>query len=456
MKHWHVVAVAAVFAAGSGRAAEPVPGLAEMIDRVLPSVVRIEAIRVTVAAEGGPGQARVVTEKLSFGSGFVVGPEGLIMTNLHDVASSRNVTVILPDDSRVPARVVFRAPIDLALLKIESPVALPVIAWGDSTGLRPGDPVIAIGNPLGIGVTVTTGIVSAVHKSLGTSVFDDYLQTDAAINQGNSGGPLLNGLGEVIGISSALITPPSSSGSVGLGFAIPSNDAKFVLDQWRHFGGLRGGWLGAKLTAVNPEIAAAWGLRRPEGAIVTAVSANTPAAAAGLQAGDYIRLLEGGTVTDARMLYRQFFRAVVGSTLTLGIDREFHRLPIVVTVGAAPAEITEAEAEPKLPPRPVIVARADLGMTVAPVTDAQRKAWHIKGTLDGLVVTAVLPGTAAAQAGITPGTLVVRVQQYGVGSRQAFIDRVDEARRAGRGWVVLFCGEGDVLRPVTLALRDEV
>lgn len=455
MKLGRLIAVVAILAAGSGRAAEPVPGVADMIARVLPSVVRIEAMRVTVASEGGPGQARVATEKLSFGSGFVVGTEGLIMTNLHDVASARNITIILPDDSRVPVRVVFRAPIDLALLKIDVPTPLPVIVWGDSDRVRPGDLAFAVGNPLGVGVTVTSGIISAVHKSLGTSVIDDYLQTDAALNQGNSGGPLLNEAGEVIGINSALITPASSSGSVGLGFAIPSNDAKFVLDQWRRFGGLRGGWLGAKLTAMTPEIAAAWGLRRPEGAIVTAVPSGTPAAAAGLRPGDYIRRIEGSTVTDARTLYRQFFAAEIGSTLTLGVEREFQRVPIVVTVGAAPAEITAPEAEPKLPPRPAIIARPDLGMTLAPVTDALRKTWHIKGALEGLVVVSVLPGTAATKAGIIPGMLVVRVQQYGVATPQAFVDWVGQVQKAGRSWVAVFVADGEVLRPLALPLRDD-
>ena len=455
MQNRAFIAVLFVLVAGLGQAVAQTPRVADMIAQVLPAVVRIEIIRVTVEPEGGPGQRSVVTERPQYGSGFVVDPSGIIMTNLHDVDFARKITVILADHRRLPAQIVYRAPIDLALLKIPAVEPLPVITWGDSNAMAPGDPVFAIGNPLGVGITVTTGIISAVHKSLGTSLIDDYLQTDAAINQGNSGGPLLNISGGVVGINSALITPASSSGSVGLGFAISSNDARFVLDQWNRLGGLRGGWLGATLAPVTPQIADAWGLQRPDGAIITAVLPGLAAATAGLRPGDFIQWLDGHPVSEPRGVYRHFFGADIGSIVRLGIQRDGEPLTIPVAVRPAPRDITDAAPSPVLPQGLTIGVRRDLGMTLAAATDILRKTWKITSSQAGLVVVAVSPGTAAARAGIVAGTLLVRMQGLPVTTVDAFLDQVDLARKGGRHWGVVFCAEGDGIRPVAVPLNDD-
>ena len=229
-----------VLLAPSARAEDPLLPTADLVARLLPTMVRIETRKVT-KVDGVDGKPATFTEKPSFGSGFIIEADGIILTNWHVIASSREITVILDDNTRLKAEVLYRAPIDLAVLKVKAPSPLPVVIFGDSDKVRRGDTAIAIGNPLGVGVTVTKGIVSAINKGLDTSIWDDFIQIDAALNQGNSGGPLFNDRGELIGVDSALITTGDNGGSVGLGFAIPANDVLYILERWRKYGRVRAG-----------------------------------------------------------------------------------------------------------------------------------------------------------------------------------------------------------------------
>ena len=427
---------ALMFVAPSARAEDPLLPTPDLVARLLPTMVRIETRKVT-KVDGVDGKPATFTEKPSFGSGFIIEADGIILTNWHVIASSREITVILDDNTRLKAEVLYRAPIDLAVLKVKAPSPLPVVIFGDSDKVRRGDTAIAIGNPLGVGVTVTKGIVSAINKGLDTSIWDDFIQIDAALNQGNSGGPLFNDRGELIGVDSALITTGDNGGSVGLGFAIPANDVLYILERWRQYGRVRTGWLGADLANVTPDIALAWGMAKPNGVVIVSVPAGTAAAEAGLLPGDIIVRIGTSEVTSARTVYRAFGGAPIGGKLDLTVERQAQRMLIPTSVGEAPRSITDPPAEEPLPAEIKADQRRDLGLTLARVTDKLRKDLKIASPRDGLVVTAVAPNSVAALGGIHVGSLIIAVQQFPATTPEAFLERLDEARKLGRRRVFL-------------------
>jgi serine protease Do len=427
-------------------------GRAHRISELLPVVVAInthQAIPDGTDASGAPRTRRAE----SFGSGFIIDPSGYIATNKHVIADATDITVTLHDGTTLPARLIGSGNhIDLALLKVEPRKPLAAARWGDSKHVHIGDQVLVIGNPLGIGETVSSGIVSALNRDIMMGPYDDFIQTDAAINHGNSGGPLFNTRGEVIGVNTALFTPNPQGGSVGLGFAIPGNDAQYVLDQLRRFGRTRPGWLGVETQEVTPDIADAIGLEPPHGTIIAAPFKDGPAARAGLREGDVILKFGRETPHDMRALARMVEQAT-GQTVPLTIWRDGRQMVVPVTI----TEWTEPPAadagKPATAATPAAAAAPpDLGLHTAPLTDEARTKHELTAAQKGVLLTGTAPNTPASDQGLAAGDVILRVHGATVASSQDVQKQLDEARKDGRHHVLLLVAGHDGLHWVALPL----
>jgi serine protease Do len=406
----------------------------DLVRDLLPSVVRID-IRKDMASSDDPAQANAQSSTVqASGTGFVIDPSGLIATNYHVVQDAWEIEVTFQDGSRVSARLVRGSQlVDVALLKVDVGHPLPPLRWGDSDKLRIGDQVFAIGNALGIGISVTRGIVSALNRDIQGSPYDDFIQTDAAINHGNSGGPLFNAAGEVVGIDSALISP--TGGSSGLGFAIPSNSAQSIIRRLETYGWLRPGWIGMKIQEVTPDFAEALGMRRAEGSLVSEVTPGGPAAAAALRAGDVILRIADSPAADERALLRAIATTQVGKTITLVVLRDGRQINLNVTVQEWP----RAQWERFDPPVSVAVNHhgvlPDLGIKLgAPVDHASTGAGTVTS---GITVAAVAPDSDAAQRGLAAGDVILRIQDRPVSSAQDVEAAITAARAARRTLVLV-------------------
>jgi serine protease Do len=345
----------------------------------------------------------------SLGSGFIVRSDGYIVTNNHVVDSATDITVKLPGDRRFKATVIGRDPkTDLALLKIDSQ-NLPTVSFGNSDTLQVGEPVMAIGNPFGLEGTVTTGIVSAKGRVIGEGPYDDFIQTDASINPGNSGGPLVNQAGQVVGINTAIVS--QSGGSVGIGFAIPINEAKSILPQLEAKGHVTRGWLGVSIQSMTPELAKAFKLEPEHGALVADVVPNSPAAKAGLKTGDVITEYDGHAIAKTGDLPRLVSNAQIGHSATMRVLRDGKPLTVTAQIATLPESEQPAEATP--------TGGKSLGLTVRPLTPALAKRLEVPDKV-GLVVTEVTDGSPADQAGIQPGDVIVEVNRQPARSVAAF------------------------------------
>jgi serine protease Do len=417
-------------------------GRAHRVAELLPLVVAITTHKV---AEDGRASE-------SFGSGFIIDPSGYIATNRHVIVDSTDITVTLQDGTAMPAKLVGAAShIDIALLKVEPKKPLPAVKWGDSSHVRIGDQVLVIGNPLGIGETVSSGIVGALNRDILMGPYDDFIQTDAAINHGNSGGPMFNLRGEVIGINTALFSPNAAGGSVGLGFAIPGNDAQYVLAQLRQYGRTRPGWLGAETQEVTPDIADALGLP-PHGTIISGLDKDGPAARAKLQDGDVILRFGRETPRDMRALSRLIEQAT-GSIVQLTIWRDGQEMTVPVTITEwieqAPAE---APKKSDAAAKPAVAQPSDLGLHTMPMTDAARAQYKLPADQSGVLVADIAPNTAASGHGLKPGEVILRVQKSAVATPADVLKQFDDARHQDRHHVVLLVQGEDGVRWVALPL----
>ncbi len=418
---------------------------APMVAKVLPSVVNITVDSWTFPGSKSGSDVSKVTDDQSYGSGFVIDPTGLILTNRHVIAGADRITVVLNDGTRLNAKVIATAADDLAVLRVEADHPLPAITWGDSTTLLPGEAVIAIGNPLGLGTTVTAGIVSALDRDIHLSPWDAFIQTDAAINRGNSGGPLFNLKGEVVGVNTALYSP-GSGGSVGLGFAIPSFDARFVIDQLLTYGFVRIGWIGVQAQNVTQDIASGGGLKRAMGAILISLTAGGPAARAGLRLGDIITRVDNQVIGDPRYLNRAIgIRA--GRTAMLSVWRQgVERLiPVAVAVDPRAHSLGRMAGNDRIPQ---LVRRADLGLVLAAAPGTQAKP-------AGVRVVNVVPRSVAALHGITPGETVLNVQGEPAHDAAQVLRVIAALRGQGRRYVLLLVTDGKQPRWIALPLRSD-
>ena len=423
----------------------------ELSARLLPSVVSISAIRL-VETPAQKGQAAATVRKRIQGTGFVIDAKGLIATNKHVVAGASEVSVTLSNGTVLAATVLSRALVDIALLLVQPDHPLPQVKWGDSALVRQGQPVIAIGNPLGYASTVTSGIISALERDIRTSAFDDYIQSDAPINQGNSGGPLFNLQGEVIGINTALQSQ-GDGGSIGIGFSIPSNDAQFVISRLLQFGRVRPGWVGLRVQKLTPLIADGAGLPRKErntaGVIVTGLDIGGSAIGK-LRPGDIIVAVGNSTMKDAREFNRSVGVLDVGGTATFELWRAGALTKVDVPIIDNPDDVKAGQGKSVADMDTEFTDPPDLGLGLAPLTADIRAQYEVDTGVEGIAVVAVDPHSRASEAGIEPGDVIQRVQIEPVSSVRAFWLLVDGARRDRRTRLLLLVRGPSGERWVTL------
>jgi serine protease Do len=375
---------------------------------------------------GGSGPPRTA----SLGSGFIIDPAGVIVTNNHVIASADQITVTLSDDTTHQAQVIGRdAVTDLALLKIDAKTPLPAASWGDSTKTRVGDWVLAIGNPFGLGGSVTAGIISATARDIHSGPYDDYLQTDASINRGNSGGPMFNLAGEVIGINTAIYSP--SGGSIGIGFAIPAALAQPIIEQLKATGKVERGWIGARIQPMTDEIAESLGLEKSRGAMIAAVDWGSPAEKAKLQPGDVILSYDGKPIERSRQLPRLVADTPPDKQVKLTIWRDGKERESELKVAALnPNRPAPPPPDPEKPKPPAAVET--LGLKLAKLTPELRKQFSLSDAAKGAVIVEVAQNSAGAAQGLRAGDLLVAVGRSAIASPEDLPPLVSGAKKHGR------------------------
>ena len=476
--------------------AQPVTSFADLAERLSPSVVNISTAQTVDRPGGGNGgggndnggggngngggngapdvpegspfedlfrdffengRPRPPQTVQSLGSGFVISAEGYIVTNDHVIKDADEITVNFFDGTSLEATLVGTDPkTDIALLKVNPPAPLPFVNFANSDASRVGDWVLAIGNPFGLGGSVSAGIISARNRDINAGPYDDFIQTDAAINRGNSGGPLFDMNGDVVGVNSAIISPTGNS--VGIGFSVPANLAKGVVAQLQEYGATRRGWLGVRIQTVNEEMAEALGMERAMGALVADVTDGGPAKAGGVEAGDVIIKFDGRDVEQMRDLPRMVADTEVGKAVRVVVFRKGKTLTLKVTIAlldeadqpAAPG----ADSDGSDDSGPAAVELSVFGVTLSPMSDALRGQFNIADDITGVVVTEVAEGGAAAEKGIRPGDVIVEVGQEPVTTPGEVEEKVAAATDAGRGSVLLLVQSGGDLRFVPLPVGN--
>ena len=433
-------------------AADRPDSFADQVERLSPAVVNIST--TTIVSEGPPadmpqfppgspfedffknfGDNDRKRRAASLGSGFIIDDAGIVVTNFHVIENAEEITVTLADETSFTAKVLGQdQKTDIAVLKIDPGDAeLTAVPFGDSDSLRVGDWVLAIGNPFGLGGTVTAGIVSARGRDIGNGPYDDFIQTDASINRGNSGGPLFNTEGEVIGINTAIFS--QSGGSVGIGFAISSNLAKRVTSQLAEFGTTRRGWLGVFIQEVTPDIADSLGLDNAAGALVSTVNENSPAQAAGLEPGDVIVSFDGKMIDKMRDLPRIVAETEIGKTVPVEVVRNGESIEVQVTLG----ELEKAELVGIVNDEATGDGQSfdQLGFAVENLTAELAAELGLEADMRGVVVTEVADGGPAAAKGLQVGDIIKRFGQRRVEDAADLGKSVAETREAGRAGVLL-------------------
>ncbi|MBI1384081.1 MAG: Do family serine endopeptidase [Rhizobiales bacterium] len=385
----------------------------------------------------------------SLGSGFVIDPSGLIVTNNHVIAEADEIEVNFNDGTKLKVEKVLGRDqkTDLALLQVRPKRPLVAVRFGDSTSMRVGDCVIAIGNPFGLGGTVTTGIISAKKRDINNGPYDEYLQTDAAINKGNSGGPLFNLQREVIGVNTAIISP--TGGSIGIGFANPSETASLVVEQLRKFGRTRRGWIGVRIQSVSDEIAESLGLTgASRGALISSVNKDGPADRAGLQPGDIILQFDGRDVESMRMLPRLVARTPIDVDVAIEVLRKGKMEKLTIRVEQLDEEgaVETASVSPDVEPDQPKTDHRVLGLTLRDLDEALRREHGLEESVAGAVITGIAEDSPASTQDLKVGDVIVEVTQEKVVSAAAVEERVEQVRRLGRPRVLLLVTDstGDI------------
>ncbi len=438
--------------------AHPAPdGFAKLAARLSPAVVNISTSQkvkgdLPLFPKGSPlerfndtfGPNGPRTEN-SLGSGFVVDAKGVIVTNDHVIKGADEIEVTFPDGTTLSAVVVGRdAATDLAVLRVTPDGDLPAVALGDSDTALSGDWVLAIGNPFGLGGSLSVGIISARNRDIQSGRYDEFIQTDAAINKGNSGGPLFNMAGDVIGVNSAILSP--SGGSVGIGFAIPSNLVRHVTDQLLKFGHTNRGWLGVSVQSISREVAQTFGLEKATGAIVLSVTMGGPAAKAGLETGDLITRFGDTVIIDSRSLTRIAADSEIGRKIKVHYIRGTKPAVTTVTIG----RLDEGDADEKTDTPPVEPTKGQfLGMSLEPLNSTLRRRYNIRSDVTGLVVTDIAKNTDALSK-IRVGDVVEEIGWTSVSTLEEAEARIAELKKGGNGPVALLINRHGELLPRAL------
>ena len=406
-----------------------------MLQGILPAVVNITTFQT--AASDGEGGRWVRT----FGSGFIISPDGVIITNRHVIDGGEAIAVTFADGTHALATVVGAAAVvDLAVLKVKLPRKLPALTFGDSGKMRIGDPVFTIGNALGIGTSVSEGIISAIDRDIRTGPYDAYLQTDAALNHGNSGGPLVDAGGKVVGVDTALVSP--TSGYAGLGFAIPSNEVNFIVRRLLKFGTVHAGWIGVHLQDMTADLADGFGLPHPEGGLIVAVEPGSPAAKAGLEVGDVVTGVGGVLSANARDVMAAIAQIQVGQRAKLAVFRAGAAHRIEITVAELPGDLVPYKPSETSASLAAIADQSDFGIKLVDVTP-ETNAHYGMNVKSGAVVAAVAPQSAAGAAGLVPGDVILRVETMPVANPADFTTAVQAARTLGRYFVPMLVQKKD-------------
>ena len=467
----------------AGAQVVPPGGFADLVGRVGPAVVNISTRKDVAGREDlpvpqfppgspfeeffreffdrdrqqqqAPGPLPPVPQRRSFslGSGFVVDPEGFVVTNNHVIADADEVTVIFNDESEYRAEIIGRdTKTDLALLKISRDQPFPYVEWADSDQIRVGDWMLAIGNPFGLGSSVTAGIISARGRDIRAGPYDDFIQVDAAINRGNSGGPSFTLEGKVFGINTAIFSP--SGGNVGIGFAIPANLARPVIESLKANGRVARGWLGVRIQTVTPEIAESLGLPDSEGALVAGVTPGGPAAKSDIQPGDVILEFDGKKIDRMRNLPRIVAETPIGRDSQVVLWRKGERKTARVTLGELPddEQLAELGQSPQSGTTgPTSTAKIeDLGITLRPIDPELKSQYSLSDGAKGVVIVEVDPQSTAAQENLRAGDLVVEVGQEEVNSPPEVAAKVNQAKQEGKKSVLLLVDRQGDLRFVAL------
>lgn len=455
----------------SGQMQDRPASFADLAEKISPAVVNITTSTIVTSARGtgpvvpegspfedffrdfrdfrgdgddAPGRQR---RSQALGSGFVISADGFIVTNNHVIDGADEIEIEFFSGDRMKAKLVGTDKnTDLALLKVDATRDLAFVPFGDSDKMRVGDWVVAMGNPLGQGFSVSAGIVSARGRALSGS-FDDYIQTDAAINKGNSGGPLFNLDGEVVGVNTAILSP--TGGSIGIGFSMASNVVTKVVSQLQEFGETRRGWLGARVQDITPDVAEALGLENTKGALITDMPPG-PAVDAGLLSGDVILTFDGQTVADTRDLVRRVSNSEVGAVVALEVLRDGKTIEVDVTLGRR--ETAEGGDGGSATPAPDATGEV-LGMALTPLTDDARGELGLDASVEGLLVTSVAGGSEAEEKSIAVGDVISEAGQRKVASIKDLNARIAEAKEAGRKSLLLLVRRGGQPRFVALTIQ---
>lgn len=460
--------VLAIWAIGmqAARAQGPAP-VADLAEQLSPAVVNISTSQKVSSAEGVPvpsvpegtpfreffeeffkkqqeqgktpgGRPNRPRNANSLGSGFVIDAGGTVITNNHVIDGADEIEVIFNDGRRLKAELVGTdAKTDIAVLKVKSDTPLPFVEFGNSSKLRVGDWVMAIGNPFGLGGTVTLGIVSAMNRNINAGPYDDFIQTDASINRGNSGGPLFAMDGKVVGVNTAIISP--SGGSIGIGFSVPSDTARNVIDQLLKFGETRRGWLGVRIQNVTDDLADSLGLDTAHGALVADVTATSPAEKAGIKAGDVVVSLDGREMKDSRQLSRVVGQLAPDTTVTVGVLRKGKPMSIDVTLGRLETgeKLASAEDSKKAADAAGTAEIEILGLTVEELTDELRTKFKVPEKVEGVIVSEVAADGAAADKQLRPGDVIAEVGDVKAASPADLVKAVEAAVEAGDNSILM-------------------
>ena len=425
----------------SGEAGAQFPSFADLAEKLTPSVVNISSFSQS-ETENSEGNTPLSE---SLGSGFIIDGNGYIITNNHVVDKAESISITLSDNTKTEARVIGKDPkTDLALIKIETKRPLNAVKFGDSDKIRVGDWVLAIGNPFGLGSSITAGIVSAKSRDIESGPYDSFIQTDASINQGNSGGPMFNLQGEVIGISSAIFS--TTGASQGVGFAIPANLAGWVICQLKEHGEVRRGWIGIKIQPNTPEIADSLGISANQGVVVSGITEQGPAQKAGLQAGDIVLSFNRQPIDNTKNLSRLIAETKIGTPAPIEIWRSGQKQTLTVPIELMPEETPLSAAKETASDAAETPDNGEslniIGFTVKEISPELAERYKLAPSTSGVVVTDILPNSDASRKGIKIGDIIVKIDKRNIIGESAFHEYVNDARRENN-------------RPVLLAIQGQ-